>query len=222
MNVNEQIKVDTRDMGKGNSRGLRKKNKIPAIIYGPKVENQNVIMDELFVVKHSGSKHESFIFETKSDHPPLNSLKVMLKKIQVHPVTGKPVHVDLYAPDMESSIHVNVTIRFIGEPVGVKEEGGIRQITLGQIEVECNPKEIPEEIRVDISHLKVGQSMHLSEMTFPPDVKPLTSSDRTIVTINHPKIEKVTEEVQEAASENNKADEKTAEAGDSKKTETKK
>ena len=221
MIINKQIKVNLRNPGKGNSRGLRKKHKVPAIIYGPKMGNYNVTMDELFVVKHSGSKHESFIFETKSDDAQLNSLKVMLKKIQVHPLTGRPVHVDLYAPDMETSIRVNVTIQFIGEPIGVKEDGGIRQITMGQIEVECNPNEIPEEIQVNISHLKTGQSMHVSEMTFPPGVKPLSSLDRTIVTVNHPKKEKVTEEVQ-AANQGDKADGKTPETGETKKVETKK
>ena len=224
MIVNEKIHVDVRNPGKGNSRGLRKKHKIPAVIYGPKTKNQNVVMDELFVVKHSGSKHESSIFEIKSGDSSLDSLKVMLKKIQTHPTTGKPIHVDLYALDMESSIRVNVTIKFVGEPVGVKEDGGIRQITQGQIEVECNPNEIPEEIQVDISHLKVGQSMHVSEMTFPSGVTPMTTPDRTIITVNHPKKEKVVEEVSEDTGETDQAagDSKAAETGEGKKAETKK
>ena len=223
MAVSEELNVDTRSPGKGISRGLRKKNKVPAVIYGPNMENQNVMMDELFVVKHSGSKHESAIFETKSDHSPLNSLKVMLKKIQTHPTTGRPIHVDLYALDMNVSIRVNVTIKFVGEPVGVKEDGGIRQITLGQIEVECNPNEIPEDIQVDISHLKVGQSMHVSEMSFPSGVTSLTASDRTIITVNHPKKEKVEEATAEVASEDEQAGEtKVADTGESKKGESKK
>ncbi len=224
MIVSEKINVDARNTGKGNSRGLRKKHKIPAVIYGPKTKNQNVMMDELFVIKHSGSKHESSIFETKSEDSLMDSLKVMLKKIQVHPTTGRPIHVDLYALDMEASIRVNVTIKFVGEPVGVKKDGGIRQITQGQIEVECNPNEIPEEIQVDISHLKVGQSMHVSEMNFPSGVTPMTAPDRTIVTVNHPKKEKVVEEVVEGTDETDQAagDSKAAEAGDGKKAETKK
>ncbi len=223
MAVVEQFNVDIRHPGKGKSRGLRKKHKIPAVMYGPKMENQNVMMDELFIVKHSGSKHESSIFETRSDYSPLNSLKVMLKKIQTHPATGRPIHVDLYALDMEASIRVNVTIQFVGEPVGVREDGGIRQITQGQIEVKCNPSKIPEEIRVDISHLKVGQSIHVSEITLPPDVIPLTASDRTIVTVNHPKKEKVAEVVDETGIEGGQAgDTKAADTGEAKKMEAKK
>ena len=222
MIVSEQIKLDIRETGKGNSRDLRKKHKIPGVIYGPKMKNQNVIMDELFVVKHSGSKHESSIFETKSDHSTLNSLKVMLRKIQSHPTTGRPVHVDLYAPDMETSIRVNVTIKFVGEPIGVRKDGGIRQITMGQIEVKCNPNEIPAEIQVDISHLKTGQSMHVSEMTFPPSAKPLTAPDRTIVTVNHPKKEKVVEVDEGVAGEGDQTDGKVSETNEGKKADTKK
>ena len=191
MAITEKFKMEARTPGKGNSKTLRKQHKIPAVVYGPNTKNQNVMIEELFVVKHSGSRHESSIFEAQSDQPDLNSLKVILKKIQTHPSTGRPIHVDLYALDMTASIRVNVTIRFLGEPLGVKEDGGIRQITLGQIEVECNPNEIPQEIQVDISHLRVGNSIHVSEMTFPPGVKPITSGDRTIITINHPREEKV-------------------------------
>ena len=217
MTVSEKIRLSERISGKGHSKKLRKEKKVPAVIYGPNTKNQNVVIDELFVIKHSNRKHESSIFETQSDQSSLNSLKVMLKKIQNHPLSGRPIHVDLYAPDMKARIRVNVSLKFVGEPIGVKESGGIRQITMGQVEVQCQPDNIPKEIEVDISSLKVGQSMHLSEVKFPQEITVLSPLERTIVTINHPKKEKVEE------SQPTEETEKTEEtADDNKKGQTKK
>lgn len=193
MSAGETFTLEPRKTGKGNSRALRNDRMVPAVIYGPKMENLNAVIEELFVTKHSGSKHESTIFVTKSSDSKLNGLKVMLKKVDRHPGTTRPIHVDLYALDMTATIRVNVPITFTGEPVGVKEEGGVRQITLRDIEIECNPTEIPETVEVDITHLNVGSSMHVSEMTFPAGVKPITAPERTIVTVNLPKEEKAEE-----------------------------
>ncbi len=192
------LNVETRKIGKGSSRSLRLEKKIPAVIYGPNIENKNVYIDELFVVRHSSSRFESTIFDTQSPDKDMGSLKVMLKKIQHHPKSGRPIHVDLYALDMKHSIRVNVTIKFNGEPVGIKE-GGVRQIILREIEVECNPSEIPEMIEVDVSHLEVGTSIHVSDMVFPAGVKPMTALERTVITVNLPKEEKVEPVVEAAA-----------------------
>lgn len=185
-----EFNVELRKTGKGASRTLRKDRKIPAVIYGPKMENKNVIIDEMFVVKHSNSKYESSIFQTKSGQGDLNSLKVMIKKIQTHPMSRRPVHVDLYALDMNAKIRVHINLKFIGEPVGVKEEGGVRQIVMRDVEIECNPSDIPEAIEVDISQVKLGTSLHVSDINFPAGAKPITAGDRTIVTVNLPKEDK--------------------------------
>lgn len=208
-----EFNVSARTSGKGQAKALRNERKVPAVIYGPKMENKNVYLDEIFVLKHSSSKFESSIFQTKSDDSGLNSLKVMLKKIETHPATNRPTHVDLYALDMTASIKVNVTIEFTGEPVGVKEEGGMTQTVLREVEVECSPTEIPETIKVDISEMKVGDSLHVSEVSFPAGVKPITAPERTIVTVNLPKEEKAEEpaaaaEGEEAAAEAAPAEDK--------------
>lgn len=200
MAIAAELKVEARAPGKGSAKALRLERKIPAVIYGPKMENMNVTIDELFVLRHSGAKHESSIFQTTSDTSGLSSLKVMLKKIETHPATNRPVHVDLYALDMSATIKVNVSIEFMGEPVGVKEEGGVTQTILREIEIECNPTEIPESIKVDISEMKVGDSLHVSEVSFPTGVKPMTAPERTIITVSLPKEEKE-EPVEAAAAE---------------------
>jgi len=189
------VQLDTRSAGKGLSKAARLEKKIPAVIYGPKMKNVNALIDELFVLRHSGAKHESSIFETQSNTQELTSLKVMLKNIQTHPGTGRPIHVDLYALDMSATIRVNVTIKFEGEPKGVKEEGALIQTLLREIEIETNPTEIPEYILVDISGLEVGDSVHVSDVKFSSNVKPITPLERTILTLALPREEKEEEVV---------------------------
>ena len=189
----ETFSIVARTPGKGASGKHRLDRMIPAVVYGPKMKNQNCLIDEIFVLKHSGSKHESSIFQTKSDTKELNSLKVMLKKIDTHPKTSRPIHVDLYALDMTAKIKVNVNIEFEGEPVGVKEEGGVLQTVLRDVEIECNPTEIPESIKVDVSGVKLNESLHVSDMTFPAGVTPMTAQERTICSVSMPKEEPVEE-----------------------------
>lgn len=185
----ETFKLEARKTGKGPAFKYRQEKKIPCVVYGPKMENVNGVMDEIFVVKHSGSRHESSIFQTTSDDSKLNGLKVMLKRIDTHPGSGRPIHVDLYALDMTAKIKVNVPIEFEGEPKGVKEEGGVLQTILRDIEIECNPTEIPENIKLDISGVELNGSIHVSEITVPAGITVITDDARTICTVAMPKEE---------------------------------
>ena len=96
-----ELTVASRKLGKGASRSNRNQKLIPAIIYGPKLENQPVLLEELAVHRYGRPKFESTIFSLKSEEKGLNSLRVLIKDVQKDPVTHKPVHVDLFAPDME-------------------------------------------------------------------------------------------------------------------------
>ncbi len=199
------FEVEERQPGKGLSGKFRKERKIPAVVYGPKMENHNCLIDEVFVLKHSGSRHESSIFQTKSDSKPLNSLKVMLKKIDVHPVSKNPIHVDLYALDMTSKIKVNVTIEFEGEPAVVTDGEAILSVIMRDIEIECNPSDIPDSVKVDVSGLELNDSVHVSDMTFPEGIVPVTAPERTVCNVTIPKEEPAEpaegEEMEAAATE---------------------
>lgn len=179
----QNFQIEARKTGKGASGKYRLENKIPAVIYGPKTKNMNCVADEIFILKHSGSKHESSIFQTTSDDKALSGLKVMIKNIDTHPGTGRPLHVDLYALDMTAKIKVNVPVELEGEPKGVKEEGGLLQVVLRDIEIECDPTSIPDSIKVDISGIELNGSLHVSALQFPAGVTPVTAPERTICTV---------------------------------------
>lgn len=203
----ETMNLETRKTGKGPSGQVRKLRKVPAVIYGPKTKNLNCLIDEIFVLKHSNSKHESSIFQTASDDKSLSGMKVMLKKIETHPSTNRPIHVDLYALDMTAKIKVHVPFEFEGTPVGVKEGGGVLNTTLRDVEIECNPTEIPETIKVDISGVELNGSLHISDVTFPAGITAMTASERTICTVSVPR-----EEPAETATEETAEGEATTEA----------
>ncbi|MCB0378520.1 MAG: 50S ribosomal protein L25 [Bdellovibrionales bacterium] len=197
MSPGSTISVEPRKTGKHFNRVNRNGRKIPAVIYGPKTENMNVLLDEIFVEKHRGTRHMSTIFKTQSDEAKLSGLNVMLKSVQLHPATWRPVHVDLYALDMAAKIRVHVTINYIGTPVGEKEDGGLRQIILKDVEVECSPTDIPESVEIDITGLALNHSLKVEDLSFPSGVEPVTAADRTLITIHLPKEE--TEEPAAAA-----------------------
>ncbi len=201
--------VEARQPGKGASIAYRKDRKVPAVIYGPKTKNVNCLLDEIFVLKHSGTRHESSIFQTKSDEKNLSGMKVMLKKIDTHPATKRPIHVDLYALDMTAKIKVNVNVEFEGTPAG-EEEGGVLQVILRDIEIECNPVDIPESIKVDVSGMAVNDSIHVSDIAFPAGIEPMTDAERTVCTVSIPR-EEPEEPVEAAAAEGAEGEDGAAE-----------
>lgn len=177
------FKVESRQTGKHNSREARDSRKVPAIVYGPKCPNTALLADEVAIHKHRSPRFESTLFKLESSDKKINEVHVLLKKIQYHPVTNRPVHVDFYALDMDKKVRVNVTIEFVGTAAGVKESGGIFQSIMHEVEVECDPRSIPETIKIDVSGLGLNESFHVSDIKFPESVKAITAPTRTIATV---------------------------------------
>jgi large subunit ribosomal protein L25 len=188
MSDKEQVKdelefnIEVRQVGKHWSRGLRRDARIPAVIYGPKVKNSNISLIEKEVVKYSKSRYDNAIFVLKSKDSALNNLKVLKKATAVHPVSRRPVHLDLFAIDLTKVIRVAVEVRFEGRSVGVKE-GGILNAVKREVEVECLPTQIPQFLAVDITALGINDSMHVSELKPPEGVKIITLPTETLCTV---------------------------------------
>lgn len=183
-----QIPVSSRTAGKHYSRQARTGGNVPAVIYGPKTEPINVLTDEVTLRKYMGRKFESTIFSLKSEDSSLNSMDVILRDIQVHPVSRRPLHVDFYAPDMTKPVRVNVEIRLTGKPAGLAE-GGVLEHLLRDIEVEVLPTNIPEEILADVSELGLGDVLHVSDLKLGEGVRVMSLPTLTIATVAVPKEE---------------------------------
>lgn len=183
-----EIGVATRDTGKHASRTSRTQGKIPGVVYGPKTKPLNVLTDEKFLAKYMGRKFESQIFNLKSDDKSLDGVSVLLRDIQVHPLTRRAVHIDFYALDMSQVIQVSIGLRFEGKPVGLSE-GGVLELIVREIEIECKPNEIPDEIVVDVSAMNVGEAIHVSDVKVPAGMKIVSLPTLTLATVSVPKEE---------------------------------
>lgn len=193
-----EIKVEVRTSGKHFSRSLRSDRKVPAVVYGPKVENQSFWLNENDAVRYSAHHFENSIFVLKSEDKALNGLKVLKKDVDWHPVSRRPVHMDFYALDMTRKVRVNVELKFTGRAEGQKE-GGILNIVMRDIEIECLPTEIPDGFEVDITHMQLNDVMHVSDVQVPETVRILSAAGETICTVSVPKEEEVAAPVADAA-----------------------
>ena len=163
--------------------------------YGPKSENFNFSLAENDVVKYTSSKYENEIFKLVSEDSSINGKLVLKKDMSVHPVSRKPVHLDFFVPDMTQKVKVEVEIKYEGTPIGTKE-GGIFNILMRKVEIECLPIDIPDAVTVDVSDLGLNEVLHVSKISFGTDkVKILTSEEDTIATVAAAKEEKVEEAV---------------------------
>jgi large subunit ribosomal protein L25 len=188
------LKVQKREsMGKGPAKRLRAGGMIPAVIYGHGEETISLTMDgknfHSILHAHHG---ENIIFDVQVPGQS-QPLKAILRDVQHHPVTGEILHVDFQHISMTEMITVHVPVVLVGMPTGVKNQGGILEHILHELEIECLPTDIPEHIEVDVSALDVGDSIHVSNL-IADKVKVLTEADRSIATVVPPTVIKAAAE----------------------------
>lgn len=177
-----ELTVEPRETGKANSRALRMKRMVPAVVYGA-TENKNVFIDERFITKYNVQAFENALFSLKCQDSKLNNIVVLMKEVTVQPLTRRPQHVDLFALDLKKTVRISVEITLTGKPIGIAE-GGLLNVVNRTIEVECLPTQIPEKITADISNLGVGDALHVSDLQIPDGVKVLSTPETTIAVVN--------------------------------------
>jgi large subunit ribosomal protein L25 len=190
------IKAEKRDAGgKNAARRIRREGNVPAILYGPDVENVPLALskrDIFDILKTETGANTIFHVAFEKD-----KLEVMIKDYQQDVTTDELLHVDLFRISMEQEIRVSVPIVLTGDAVGVKAEGGFVESATREVEVECLPKDIPENIEVDISALHLNQSLKIEDLALVEGVKVLSDPQAMIVLIQAPSVEEVVEEVPE-------------------------
>lgn len=191
------LKVKAREeTGKGVARKLRREGLLPGVVYGRKRQPQPLIVNpEELQNKVSGN----VIFDLDITGDGEGSETVMIKDIQRDPIKGNLIHIDFQHISMDEKISVSVLLNLQGDAEGIRE-GGVLQQLLREVEVECLPANIPEELTLDISELTIGNSLLVSDLEVPDDVEVLTPLDEVIVTIVTP-TELVEEEEEEEEEE---------------------
>jgi large subunit ribosomal protein L25 len=175
------------EKGKGASRSLRRAMMIPAVLYRGGAS---------LPIKINKKEISQFINSTAGEQVMVNlhfaegeNKLALIKDYQVDPTRREMLHVDFFEVSLTEKVRVSVHVSTVGEPVGVKRDKGILQNLLREIEVECLPDKIPGHIKIDISGLVIGQSLHVGDLSLGEDVKILTDPAEVIANIIAPAVE---------------------------------
>ncbi len=174
--------------GRAKAKDLRDNGYLPSVVYshGKSALSIKFSKSALLKLVHQYRLESSIInLKIKDD----NKAKVrpcLVKDIQYDPVHEDIIHIDFNEISLTESIKVNVPVETKGEAVGVKQEGGSLEHILWEIEVECLPTNIPKNIEVDITALKLGEAIHIKDMVFPSGVKPLNDPTAIVLHVAAP------------------------------------
>jgi large subunit ribosomal protein L25 len=176
------------DTGKGAARKLRQRGKIPAVVYGHgrDPEALTVSQMELDRVLQQIAGGSSLVDLTVDG----KGLRALIREIQRHPTRKTVTHVDFYEVHAGERLSLDVPIALSGSPEGVRNAGGVLEQFVRELSIEVLPRHIPERIELDVTELRVGNSMHVGDITV-PNAKILTDPDATICTIVPPRVEEV-------------------------------
>lgn len=216
-----QLSIDLRtDKGKGVARKLRASGRIPGVFYGGNATPCPIALDPraLDNVIHTSSAGMNTLMDLKGGGE-LDGKLVLIKDVQRDPVRGNLLHADLYAVDVTKTIQVQVPVHLDGNPLGVVNDGGIMDHSLREVELSCLPGAIPEELRLDVSGLGLGDSLHVRDIGLPDGVVLVSDSDLPVVSVVAPRVEeeKAPEEeegAEAAAAEGAEGAAPAADAGD--------
>ncbi len=202
-------------IGKSAAKKIRKGGGIPSVLYGRAIEESIPLTVNPLDLKRALSTEakERTLLELKiKDEGGEELTKIaLLREIQYDHLTGHLLHFDFQEVIMQEKITVEVPIEIVGKAVGVSIEGGILEEIMREIEVECLPAAIPTSIKIDISNLGIGDSIHIEDIEFPEGVEVLHEPNETVVTVLAPAVEKVVPElevVEEAEEEVEEEEEK--------------
>ncbi|MFH1046371.1 MAG: 50S ribosomal protein L25 [Candidatus Omnitrophota bacterium] len=197
----EEIKLKAQlreEIGKQAVRKLRNKGLVPAVVYrGAKAEHLTISAKDFQHVIHTKAGENVIIhLDIEGGKPEAKSKKALrptiIKEIQYHPVKGNILHVDLNEISLTEVITVKVPVVTKGEAKGVKE-GGVLEHVLWEVEVECLPTQIPENISVDVTELQIGDTIMLKGLRAPEGVKLLGDPDAAVLAVAAPYVEKPAE-----------------------------
>jgi large subunit ribosomal protein L25 len=182
------IKAEKRnEVGKNAAGRLRRQGFVPAILYGQSVGNVSLTLKkkEIIDILKSGTG-ENTIFGVAFDS---EKREVMIKEVQINPISDELTHVDLIQISMDKPVRVSVPVELLGEAVGIKSEGGIIDFLMRELDIECLPRDIPEAIKVDISNLHLHQSIKVQNLDLPAGVKVFNDPHAAVVVISSPEKE---------------------------------
>lgn len=169
---------------------LRESGRVPATIYGRQAKPQNLEVNSKEIanlINHSAS--ENLLVDLAVDNDPRSKRLALVQEIQHHPLDGKVLHVDFHEVAENEKVTVMVPVETEGEPEGVKNGGGVLEHVLFKLKVRCLPKDLPEQILVDVTSLALGKTIHLGDIKAPAGVEILGDKHISVISCAIPRTE---------------------------------
>jgi large subunit ribosomal protein L25 len=189
------LNVKSREaLGRGPVRRLRASGMIPAVVYGASGHHNLEVDHAEFLTLRRASGGGSVLVQIAGDG--IGPTLSIVSEVQIDALRDTVMHIDFHEVERGKMMHAKVAIHTIGEPIGVKMDEGILQISAHELEVRCFPQDLPEHIEIDVSELQVGDSIQVANLTLPDGVEFDEPSDRAVVTCLGKSPEIIEEEVE--------------------------
>ena len=184
------------DAGKGVSRRLRREGSIPAVVYGSDIDSVKCSVDRKTFQSmiHSFGRNAIVSLKIQGNS---NEYETIVKDIQRHPVNWDVLHIDFHRISMTERIIVEVAVHSVGTAIGVRNDGGILEQMLHEVEIECLPTNIPSELTFDVTDLQIGDTVHVSDLATPEGTTIVTEGDRSVFALAPPTVRKDEDEEDE-------------------------
>lgn len=186
------IEVERREeVGKNANRRLRARDIVPAVVYGGGKEPIAVQIPKktlLTLFKEGGHENRIFLLKLAGTD---QTRHAMVRDLRVDPTSNQIEHLDFQRVMMDQVVRVSVHVELSGTPYGVKNEGGVLDFVTREVEVECLPAAIPQEIRVDVAGLHVGEHIDAKDLPLPAGVVLVSAADAVVASVSHARVEAV-------------------------------
>ncbi len=177
------IECQKREAG-SKPRALRRDGLLPAVLYGHNgAESVSLVVNgrEAQRLVRDAAINNTLINVNVPDMPWQG--KALLREVQTHPWKSEIYHLSFFSVAAQETIEVVVPVNYVGIPQGVKEEGATLDIVVSELAISCKPGAIPETLDIDVSALRVGENLHISDLSLPEGVSVVTDTNKTLVTI---------------------------------------
>lgn len=178
-----KVQAKQRDgRGKNDARRARREGLVPVTVYGGGAETLAAVAplrDLAAILRSESGRNTIFTIDVEG----VGASEVMFHDRQIDPVRGRLIHADLTRLVKGQKIEVTVPIHLEGEPVGVREEQGVLEQIIREIQIRCEPREIPDVINIDVSNLRVHDVVHVSDIPVSGNIEILTPADVVIATL---------------------------------------
>ncbi len=187
--VNAEVRQET---GKGHARRTRVAGRVPAVLYGRREQPVSLSLDPLALVRSLDKerKRNTVFSLAVADNGKSTEITAMIRDVQIDPLSRRITHVDFLRVSLDEEVRVTVPIQLTGTPAGVIDGGNLHH-NIHNLALAAKPGAIPGKIAVDVSKLKIGEALHVSDMTLPEGLRALLDPKSSIASVVAPRAEKV-------------------------------